>query len=199
MRLAYQRSNIDWLCITLGYFVFVFYFSNSYLKVDTVTYLLNQRAFWNYLRRIKYSTAIIVIDANKFKDINDTYGHQMGDVALTQIAELIFKTYKNVGYCYRIGGDEFGVILKPGMLQKITSVNRNFDTYSALGNLGKSLNKRLAYVAKANPMLKYGVSQGYCIYYDNPSLKNYKNIEEVLKIADERMYRQKKRGNKFKT
>ena len=195
MRLFYPKTNADWLCITIGYFVFAFYFCNSYLKVDSVTTLLNQRAFNNYLRRIKYTTAIIVIDANNFKSINDTFGHQSGDWALSKIAELIFKVYNKVGYCYRIGGDEFGVVLKPGMLKKITYENENFDTYAALDNLIGTLNKEIAYIAKRHPMLIYGVSQGYGIYYstlDNPSIEVYKTIEEVLRIADERMYSQKK-------
>ncbi|MBR3249642.1 MAG: GGDEF domain-containing protein [Clostridia bacterium] len=195
MRLFYPQSNADWLCITIGFFVFTFYFSNSYLKVDSITTLLNQKAFRNYLRRVKYSTAIIVIDANNFKSINDTYGHQSGDWALSRIAELIFKVYNRVGYCYRIGGDEFGVILKPGVLKKITYKNKNFDTYAALEDLLDTLNKEIACVSKRHPMLNDGVSQGYGIYnsaLDNPSIEEYKTIEEVLKIADERMYRQKK-------
>lgn len=195
MRLIYPNTNSDWLCITIGFFVFIFYFSNSYLKVDAATSLLNQRAFRNNLVRIKYSTALIVIDANNFKVINDTYGHQSGDWALAKIAELIFNTYSKVGYCYRIGGDEFCVILKPEMLKKLTYETDNCDTYKMLKNLIGSLDKKLELIAKRHPMLKYGVSQGFGIYYselDNPSLEEYKTIEEVFKIADERMYRRKK-------
>ena len=199
LRFFYPKTNTDWLCITTGYFLFVFYYCNSYLKVDRLTLLLNQRAFWNYLSRIKYSTALIVIDANNFKQINDTHGHQSGDWALSRIAELIFKVYSRVGYCYRIGGDEFCIILKPGMLKKLTYGTENCDTYSMLENLTKSLNKEVESVSKRHPMLKYGVSQGYGVYYssiDNPTLEEYKTLEEVLKIADERMYEQKKNSKK---
>lgn len=199
MRFFYPKTNTDWLCITIGYFVFVCYYCNSYLKVDRLTLLLNQRAFWNYMSRIKYSTALIVIDANNFKQINDTHGHQSGDWALSRIAELIFKVYSRVGYCYRIGGDEFCIILKPGMLKKLTYETENCDTYSMLENLTKSLSKEVELVSKRHPMLKHGVSQGYGVYYssiDNPTLEEYKTLEEVLKIADERMYEQKKKSKR---
>jgi len=199
MRFFYPKTNTDSLCTTIGYFVFVFYYCNSYLKVDRLTLLLNQRAFWNYMSRIKYSTALIVIDANNFKQINDTHGHQSGDWALSRIAELIFKVYSKVGYCYRIGGDEFCIILKPGMLKKLTYETENCDTYSMLENLTKSLSKEVELVSKRHPMLKHGVSQGYGVYYssiDNPTLEEYKTLEEVLKIADERMYEQKKKSKR---
>lgn len=199
MRFFCPKTNTDWLCITIGYFVFVFYYCNSYLKVDRLTLLLNQRAFWNYMSRIKYSTALIVIDANNFKQINDIHGHQSGDWALSRIAELIFKVYSRVGYCYRIGGDEFCIVLKPGMLKKLTYETENCDTYSMLENLTKSLSKEVELVSKRHPMLKHGVSQGYGVYYssiDNPTLEEYKTLEEVLKIADERMYEQKKKSKR---
>ena len=47
-----------------------------------------------------------------FKQINDRYGHLQGDVCLAEIADCIKKAYARCGYCYRIGGDEFCVLLK---------------------------------------------------------------------------------------
>ena len=51
-------------------------------------------------------------DIDNFKQINDCYGHVQGDVCLAEIAECIKKVYANYGYCYRVGGDEFCVLLK---------------------------------------------------------------------------------------
>ena len=53
-----------------------------------------------------------MFDVDNFKQINDRYGHVQGDVCLAEIAECIKKVYANYGYCYRIGGDEFCVLLK---------------------------------------------------------------------------------------
>lgn len=53
-----------------------------------------------------------MFDVDDFKQINDSYGHVQGDLCLAEIAECIKKAYANFGYCYRIGGDEFCVLLK---------------------------------------------------------------------------------------
>ena len=53
-----------------------------------------------------------MFDVDNFKQINDCYGHVQGDVCLAEIAECIKKVYANYGYCYRVGGDEFCVLLK---------------------------------------------------------------------------------------
>ena len=54
----------------------------------------------------------VFCDINSLKQINDRYGHLQGDVCLAEIADCIKKAYARCGYCYRIGGDEFCVLLK---------------------------------------------------------------------------------------
>ncbi|MBR3325378.1 MAG: GGDEF domain-containing protein [Clostridia bacterium] len=188
------QSNTDWLCLTLGYFIFIVYYSNSYLKIDPITLLSNRRAFNSKISNVNYSTAIIVIDANNFKNINDAYGHQCGDLALSKIAEAIFETYSKVGYCYRTGGDEFTVILKKGMLTKLTTETENYDTYRMIYNLMTALNERVKEMSKKYFMLRYGVSQGFGIYWTpskRPTVEEHMTIDEVIKVADERMYQDK--------
>lgn len=58
------------------------------------------------------SGILIVFDVDDFKQVNDLYGHLQGDVCLAEIADCIKKAYAQYGYCYRIGGDEFCVLLK---------------------------------------------------------------------------------------
>ena len=56
-----------------------------------------------------------MFDVDDFKQINDRYGHVQGrSLSWQEIAECIKKAYANFGYCYRIGGDEFCVLLKNG-------------------------------------------------------------------------------------
>ena len=170
------------------------YFANNYLKIDSLTLLLNRRAFDNKMAAINYSTALIIIDANDFKSVNDNFGHQSGDFALSKISENIFSVYSKIGFCYRIGGDEFCVILKKGMLEKLTYDTENCDTYKMLEKMIDQLHKNIKKMSKQYPILKNGVSQGYGIYFskqDKPSITNSVTIEEVFKIADERMYKKK--------
>ena len=55
---------------------------------------------------------LIVFDVDNFKQVNDCYGHLQGDACLAAIAACLKKAYARCGYCYRIGGDEFCVLLK---------------------------------------------------------------------------------------
>ena len=55
---------------------------------------------------------LVVFDVDDFKQVNDRYGRVQGDVCLAEIADCIKKAYADCGYCYRIGGDEFCVLLR---------------------------------------------------------------------------------------
>ena len=61
----------------------------------------------------------MIMDIDHFKSINDNYGHKHGDIVLQQVAINIRNVFGNMGYIYRIGGDEFAMILKPGQLEKM--------------------------------------------------------------------------------
>ena len=196
LRVYFEKCNSDWLALTFAYFIFMIYFSNSYLKIDSTTHLLNRKAFDNKMNNVKYTTALIIIDANEFKQINDTCGHARGDWALSKFGEIILKVYGKIGFCYRIGGDEFCVILKEGVLKKISYNEKNHDTYCILERLMQVLDDEIKVIGNEHSILKQGVSQGYGIYYslkDTPSIDKHKTIDEVFKIADARMYEDKER------
>ena len=98
---------------------------------DHLTGLLNRGAF-DALRRDKEhdSIALLLIDVDKFKTINDTYGHDTGDRVLQKVAGLLEGSFRASDYPCRIGGDEFAVImtdmnpdLKPAVLDKIAFVS----------------------------------------------------------------------------
>ncbi len=85
---------------------------------DSLTGLLSRRRFQEeYERWVKYaarherSMALMFIDLDKFKDINDTYGHLGGDVYLQGVADLLKKTLRSTDYVGRWGGDEFAALL----------------------------------------------------------------------------------------
>ena len=89
--------------------------------VDMLTKIANRRGFeerlkveWNRALREKTPISILVMDIDKFKNYNDTYGHQQGDVALKTFADTASKSLmRGVDFAARWGGEEF-VILLPG-------------------------------------------------------------------------------------
>ncbi|HSJ44690.1 MAG TPA: sensor domain-containing diguanylate cyclase, partial [Euzebyales bacterium] len=84
---------------------------------DPLTGLLNRRVFWStlqdHLRRLssQETLALAVIDADDFKQINDRHGHAVGDVALQHIATQLEGTVRDDDRVFRIGGEEFTVIM----------------------------------------------------------------------------------------
>lgn len=195
------NSNIytDWLIVTISLMLFIIYYSDLALKVDALTNLLNRKSYENRINKIDYQTAIIVLDANNFKLINDKYGHQFGDKILKVIAKIIIKAYGKYGYCYRIGGDEFCVVLKRGVLEELVKHQKNnYDRYKIINGLNKEFDDLLAEIYDEYPMLKDGVSKGFGIYYGNNDdykgvIHSSESIREVIKIADERMYKNKEK------
>jgi diguanylate cyclase (GGDEF)-like protein len=89
--------------------------------IDPLTKISNRRGFENRLNaewgrsvREARPISILIMDIDKFKTYNDTYGHQQGDAALKSFAETMSETLKRpVDFCARWGGEEF-VILLPG-------------------------------------------------------------------------------------
>lgn len=110
---------------------------------DSLTNLFNRRYFDNKLcteveRAIRqhYSLYLCMLDLDRFKAVNDTYGHQTGDELLKELAEVLEKTTrKNVDVPYRLGGDEFAVIIPYATLNQAVSVaERILSTFKKIKN-----------------------------------------------------------------
>lgn len=90
-------------------------------RTDSLTGLFNRRVFLERLelevaRLVRLETlpiALLMLDLDYFKRINDSYGHAMGDVVLSHFAELITATVRTIDVAARLGGEEFGILL-PG-------------------------------------------------------------------------------------
>ncbi|MGE0503689.1 MAG: GGDEF domain-containing protein [Rhizobiaceae bacterium] len=81
---------------------------------DDMTGMLNREAFFSTLdatRRKDDRGALLIIDADHFKRINDSYGHLVGDEALLKIAAAVSRAVRSGDVLGRIGGEEFGVLL----------------------------------------------------------------------------------------
>lgn len=100
---------------------------------DALTELLNRGAYERILNIYETGDrpfALILIDVDTFKSVNDTYGHAMGDEILKKVATLLKRTFRSIDYVCRIGGDEFAIVmvemtsdLKYTIEEKISVVN----------------------------------------------------------------------------
>jgi diguanylate cyclase (GGDEF)-like protein len=86
---------------------------------DVLTGLYNRRFLEHRLgeefaraRRYSREFSVVMLDLDRFKMVNDTYGHQIGDIVLKQVADLIGESVRDADIPYRYGGEEF-VILAP--------------------------------------------------------------------------------------
>lgn len=197
----YAKSS-TWLIVGITLLLFIMYYSDVSLKVDALTGLFNRKSYENELKKLDYATAIIVLDANDFKQINDTYGHQIGDNMLKVISKNLLNVYRKYGYCYRIGGDEFCVILKPGTIEQFSRENPKENVSVRIDEINDLFDDTLRKLCDEYPMLKAGVSKGYAIFaglYDvnvnSLESQHYSltSVKETVKLADERMYADKKK------
>lgn len=102
-------------------------------EYDALTGILNRRAFEQVCEKCheeKDKIALLLIDMDNFKNINDTYGHSGGDTALKELAKHLTETFRKSDYICRIGGDEFAVILcgikanaDEAIIRKINNIN----------------------------------------------------------------------------
>lgn len=148
-------------------------------NTDALTGLFNKRYFEKMMEirdEKKKPYALFYMDLDLFKPVNDTYGHEMGDKVLKEVAKRLLKCIRSNDYAFRIGGDEFMLILN--------------------GNLDAQLcEKRIERIKKLigepyefdGHTIKIGISCGSAVYPDDADC-----AADIQKIADKRMYEDKK-------
>lgn len=123
-QIFYPQIHLTWLCVTLLLLLYYMYCCDIWQQVDGLTGLLSQKSYIIRTSKLKERLKLIVFDVDDFKAVNDNFGHLAGDECLKIIASCIRKAYAGQGLCYRIGGDEFCVLLRNlSMEEKCT---RNF-------------------------------------------------------------------------
>lgn len=118
-------------------------------EYDALTGILNRRAYEQICQNSseqKRSIALLLIDMDDFKSINDTYGHIGGDTALKSLATILSETFRNGDYVARIGGDEFAAVLtdfkEDGfkiVTEKIDSINEQLSGLENIRNVSISV------------------------------------------------------------
>jgi diguanylate cyclase (GGDEF)-like protein len=88
-------------------------------ETDSLTGLANRSVFQARYREIVgdslnhgFASALVLIDLDRFKDLNDTFGHPAGDACLCEVAQRLRRAFHNAGLVVRLGGDEFAIILR---------------------------------------------------------------------------------------
>ena len=122
---------------------------------------------------------IVQFDVNNLKIINDTKGHEAGDLLIKSAADIINKSFGAIGNCYRTGGDEFVAL--------ILSDHAPIECEEAIYNFNKLIDKFNNNDDKPFELrIAYGIA-----YYQSDKTSNM-SLKEVHKLADERMYENKK-------
>ena len=168
------ESHTTFLAVSIAATMFYVYFMDIGIQTDPMTKLLNRRCYDSHLKKIDYPTAVVMFDVDKFKYINDTYGHEKGDIVLQHVSICLRRTFGRLGYLYRLGGDEFCLILRKGYLDKVD-----------FGLLRRALDRHLEMYRRHEPLMP-AVSMGHAIYDGGLSVQN------VVKQADRQMYADKK-------
>ncbi len=162
-------------------------------KHDPLTNLPNRREFRYSLfteisnsQRYGYYGALMYIDLDNFKNVNDSLGHSIGDILLTQVAKRLIKQARQGDSVFRIGGDEFVYILS-----NIGNTETN-----AINTSQNVANRVIETLAKPIEIGEYSLhitpSIGIALFPDAFDEDN--DSENVLRHADTAMYRAKKQG-----
>ena len=146
-------------------------------NTDSMTGLFNERYFsrvLNICEAKKLPFVLYYLDLDRFKPVNDTYGHLMGDRLLKEIAARLLRCIRSRDYAFRIGGDEFALIVSADMdeEQRARMAERIQTTLSAP-------------VVLDGKELSVGVSCGCACYPEDG------NASQVRITADSRMYAEK--------
>ncbi len=157
-----------------------------YATRDPLTNLYNQRVFWELLdseairsNRHAYKFGLMVIDADNFKTVNDSYGHAFGDILLQEVAAKIRSAIRDDDLLARYGGDEFVVILPETDLAGTVEVAERILEQAAT----------LALEAPDGARVTGSLSLGLAVYPDHAV-----ETKDLFLFADSMMYRAKADG-----
>jgi diguanylate cyclase (GGDEF)-like protein/PAS domain S-box-containing protein len=154
---------------------------------DSLTGLPNRVLFQDRLRsavasarRSGHTVAVLLLDLDRFKPINDTFGHSYGDVLLRHLAQALAYVLRESDTVARIGGDEFAVLLKES------------DGVGACQVAEKLIQAVAQPCAIAGSSLSVGTSIGIALYPDHSD-----EVEVLLQQADAAMYDAKRSGSGY--
>lgn len=153
-------------------------------NTDALTGLYNERYLSERLKRngkLHKKFAMFYLDLDRFKPVNDTYGHDMGDRLLKAVSRRLCKCIRKTDYAFRIGGDEFSLIIEEG------NINDEF-CEMMVRRIKRVIDRPFNIEGR---LLSVDTSCGYAIYPEHSQ-----KIDEIRIMADHRMYEDKTQNRK---
>lgn len=151
---------------------------DAHVKYDNLTGLLTRGEFMRQTEALRVRGGfLLLLDADHFKAINDTYGHPAGDEVLRTAATLINQTIGPTGLCGRIGGEEFAVFMP--------AVSRRQALLAAQGCCAAMRNQPILHADQSIRLtFSVGVAED----------RSHRPFSETLNVADHHLYRAKRAG-----
>lgn len=147
--------------------------------IDNLTGIPNRASCDKKLSDVQSSGkdyCLVSLDLNGLKEVNDNSGHPAGDRLLKSFSKCLIDVFSTRGYCYRIGGDEFLVIL-----MEVTS--------NEVDSMISILNEQLKQLDLEDPEANHSASYGYAFSSEIPG----NDAHDVYMLADSRMYEYKRK------
>src|SRR6266850_1372918 len=150
-------------------------------QISVITALYNRRLFaetfekeLNRARRYSHPLGLVMLDLHRFKEVNDKHGHPRGDEVLRAAAATLKKALRTSDYAFRIGGDEFALLLPQTDAEQALALARRVET---------------VFAEMLQPLqLTVGVSMDHGVA-NFP--QDGEQADQLIRIADERLYRLK--------
>lgn len=156
-----------------------------YAIVDPLTSVLNRRGILGVvdheLERMRAggpSFALLMVDVNDFKSINDEYGHDVGDLVLRQVASALSEQVRSEDLVGRFGGDEF-LVMVPAAGQKEAM----------------KMQRRIGDLSRAAALRELGIEAPVTVAIGATTARAADSAEELVRRADRAMYRDKRRSS----
>lgn len=149
-------------------------------RKDGLTEVYNRKAYeeavGNVEENVMKKCSIAMFDLNNLKNVNDLYGHKMGDHYIVTVSRILMDVFGTYGTVYRIGGDEFCAIVKNMSEELFVKLNEQVEAQMQLAN-ERYLERRMS------------VASGFAVFDE----KSDKNLRDVMARADQAMYQNKQR------
>jgi len=170
------------IIILMNFFMFRLYKEQFESFIDPLTKTYNRKILETIEKENLQNDIVAIFDIDNFKKINDTYGHNAGDIVLKQLVNIIKKHIRDYDYLIRYGGEEFVLLLK--RLNKKHAVKKIEQIFEAI---------RKTSIDIGNQKINITISGGVHL---EPNKE--KNLLEAIKKADQELYLAKKNGkNRF--